>query len=159
MQERLVEQLDKVLALADSSHEGEAIGAVRMARQILSRDGLSFSDLARAASFRSKFTMPLSLFSSQTVHLEAQVARLQQQVYDLKNEKENQILQIEFWRKRAAELEQQLNLSNSESQRWRQLARETIEKLWDAGQDAQNSENDDINQPESEDAKEQKVAV
>lgn len=159
MQERLVEQLDKVLALADSSHEGEAVGAVRMARQILSRGGLSFGDLARAASTRSRFTLPLSLFSSQTVHLEAQIARLQQQVYDLQNERQNQELQIDFWRKRAAELEQHLNLSNSESQRWRQLARETVEKLWDVGQAAQNPENNELGNIDVEGTNEQKIAV
>jgi hypothetical protein len=135
MNDHVVEQLDKVLALADSSHEGEAVGAVRMARQILSRDGLSFSDLARAASAKSRFTLPLSIFSSgQHVHMEAQVARLQQQVYDLQGEKQDQQTQIDFWRRRAFELEQQLNLSLSDAQRWRQLARETVEKLWDLGQ-------------------------
>lgn len=134
MNQRLTEQLDKVLALADSSHEGEAVGAVRMARQMLSRDGLNFSDLARAASSRSRFTLPISLFSGQAAHLEAQVAQLQQQVNDLKTNAESHNAQIEFWRQRATELEQQLNLQQAEARRWKQLARETIEKLWDSSQ-------------------------
>ncbi|MDD3287812.1 MAG: hypothetical protein PHX43_02230 [Alphaproteobacteria bacterium] len=140
MQDHAVEQLDKVLALADSSHEGEAVGAVRMARQMLSRDGLNFSDLARAASSRSRFTLPLSIFSGQQVHLESQIARLQQQVYDLQTEQQSQQTQIEFWRRRAMDLEQQLNLSISDAQRWRQLARDTVEKLWDAGQSIHKAE-------------------
>lgn len=134
MNQRLNEQLDKVLALADSSHEGEAVGAVRMARQMLSRDGLSFSDLARAASSRSRFTLPISLFSGQQAHLETQNLQLQQQVNDLKASMESQAAQLDFWCHRAAELEQQLNLHQAEARRWKHLARETIEKLWDSSQ-------------------------
>ncbi len=136
MNQRSTDQLDKVLALADSSHEGEAVGAVRMARQLLSRDGLSFGDLARAASNRSRFARPLSFFSSQQVNLEAQIAPFQQQIADLQADNQSQATQIEFWRRRAFELEQQLNLSQTEAQRWKEMARETLEKLWDMGQQA-----------------------
>lgn len=139
MQENVSSQLDKVLALADSSHEGEAVGAVRIARQILSRDGLSFSDLARAAT-KPRFTLPLSLFSSQQAHQEAQLAQMQQKIYDLQGEQQSLQTQVDFWRQRAMGLEQQLNLSLSDAQRWRQLARETIEKLWDTGQAIQQEE-------------------
>lgn len=135
MNERRVEQLDKVLALVDSSHEGEAVGAVRMARQMLERDGLSFGDLAKAAATgRSRFHFSRPLFSGQVVHLEAHIAQLQQIINDLQNDNQNQTTQIDFWRRRAFEMEQQLNLSQSESQRWKQLARETAEKLWDISQ-------------------------
>ncbi len=139
MNQRQTEQLDKVLALADSNHEAEAVGAVRKARQLLSRDGLSFGDLARAASSsRSRFPLSLSMFSGQQVNLEAQLAQQQQQLADVQKDTQSQLAQIEFWRRRAFELEQQLNLSNSETIRWKQLARETIEKLWDTGQAIQN---------------------
>lgn len=132
MNERRVDQLDKVLALAESSHEGEAIGAVRMARQILSRDGLSFSDLARAAAAKgSRFSLPRALFSGQAVHLEAQIAQLQQALNDLRDDNQSLKAQLEFWHRRAFEMEQQLNISQSDTQRWKQLARETAEKLWD----------------------------
>jgi TolA-binding protein len=132
MNERQVDQLDKVLALVESSHEGEAIGAVRMARQLLSRDGLSFGDLARAAStHRSRFSFARTLFSGQAVHLEAQIAQLQQIINDLRKDSQSLNTQVEFWRRRAFEMEQQQNLSQSDAQRWKQLARETAEKLWD----------------------------
>lgn len=137
MNDQTVTQLDKVLALADSNHEGEAVVAVRKARQILSRDGLCFGDLARAAATKSRFTLPVSFFSGQQVHLEAQVARLQQQVYDLQREQQDLQTQSDFWRRRAFDLEQQLNISSADAQRWRQLARETVEKLWDIGQSIQ----------------------
>lgn len=135
MNQSRVDQLDKVLALVDSSHEGEAVGAVRMARQMLERDGLSFGDLAKAASTnRGRFPFSRTLFSGQLVHLEAQIAQLQQIVDDLRNDNQNQTTQIDFWRRRAFEMEQQLNLSQSEVQRWKQLARETAEKLWEIGE-------------------------
>jgi hypothetical protein len=135
MNQRQNDQLDKVLALADSSHEGEAVGAVRMARQILSRDGLSFGDLARAASSnRPKFSLSRALFSGQAVHLEAHIAQLQQLINDLRGDNQSLAAQTDFWRRRAFEMEQQLNLSQSDSQRWKQLARETAEKLWDISQ-------------------------
>ncbi len=142
MNQRRVEQLDKVLALVDSSHEGEAIGAVRMARRMLSRDGLSFGDLARAAANRSRFSLPRTFFSGQNMHLEAQIAQLQQKINDMVGDNQSLATQIDFWRRRAYEMEQQLNLSQSDAQRWKQLARETAEKLWDisrlAGADGTN---------------------
>lgn len=141
MNQRLVDQLDKVLALADSIHDGEAIGAVRMARQMLSRDGLSFGDLARAASsHRTRFSLARSLFSGQMVHLEAQIVQLQQIIHDLRGENQSLNAQIEFWRRRAFEMEQQQNISQSDAQRWKHLARETAEKLWDISQIASQSE-------------------
>jgi hypothetical protein len=52
----------------------------------------------------------------------------------LDEENRNIAVQIDFWRRRAFELEQQLNLAQTEAGRWRQMARETAEKLWDIAQ-------------------------
>jgi hypothetical protein len=52
----------------------------------------------------------------------------------MKAEMHTQSVQLEFWRRRANELEQSLNLSTVQTQRWRVLAQETVEKLWDLGQ-------------------------
>lgn len=130
----MTERLDKVLALADSSHDGEAIGAVRMARQLLLRDGLSFGDLARAAATKSRFSLSIPLFNGQQTHLETQIVQLQQLVNDLRALNDSQTNQIEFWRRKALELETQLNTQKSEAKRWKELARETIERLWDTSQ-------------------------
>ena len=54
MNRQILNKLDKVLALADSDHDGEALVAVRKARQMLSNDGLSFGDLARVAALTPK---------------------------------------------------------------------------------------------------------
>ena len=143
MNERIHEQLDKILALADSNHEGEAVGAVRKARQILTRDGLSFGDLARAASSPSISSRLPSVFSflpGQRDHLESQVHYLRQQLDDLKAQMQTQDLQLDFWRRRACDLEQNASQAVHEAERWKKLARETAERLWDIGSGISNDE-------------------
>lgn len=126
-------QLDKILALADSDHEGEALVALRMARQMLEREGLNFSDLAQAARRRS-FSLRTSFFASNTHELEEKIDQLQDDIAAHVEQNESLSAQIEFWRRRAFELEQLLNLNQAETARWRDMARETAERLWDLGQ-------------------------
>ena len=144
MNERPREQLDKILALADSSHDGEAVVAVRMARQMLSRDGLSFGDLARAASSRQKVSEKtpsvFSFLSGPKEHLEAQIYHLRQQVTDMQAQMQTQDLQLDFWKRRAMDLEQSSYQAHNEAERWKKLARETAERLWDIGQSVNNEE-------------------
>jgi hypothetical protein len=141
MNDKVSEQLDKVLAMVDSSHEGEAIVAIRKARQMLNRDGLSFSDLARAATQnKPRVNLPFSVFSAHQVQLETEIATLRQKYFDLQDERQNQETQLDYWKRRAGELEQSLSLSNAQALQWRELARETVEKLWDLGQSAQMDE-------------------
>jgi chromosome segregation ATPase len=136
MNERIHEQLDKILALADSNHDGEAVVAVRKARQMLIRDGLSFSDLARAASSRQNVTKSssmLSFLSGQNDYMESQIQHLRQQVEDLQAQMQTQELQLDFWRRRAADLEQSSTQAYNEAERWKKMARETVDRLWDIG--------------------------
>jgi hypothetical protein len=139
MDQRVSDQLDKVLALADSSHDAEAVVAVRKARQMLSRDGLSFADLARAA-YKPRVSRPFSIFSGAQMHMEAQLVQLRQKLDDLQTDVQAQNFQINFWRGRATELEQNFHAARSEAERWRRLARETVEKLWDLGQGIETEE-------------------
>ncbi len=138
MNQRLVDQLDKVLALADSDHEGEALGALRMARRMLERSGLSFGDLAQSArrTGGSSFSRP-SFFSNAQAQLQAQIDQLQDDLDAHVVQNESLTAQIEFWRRRSFELEQMLNLNQAETERWRQMARDTAERLWNLGQMAQ----------------------
>ncbi len=134
MNQEAATQLEKILALADSDQPGEALGALRKARQMLEREGLSFGELARSAQ-RARFGLNLPFFSGQQVaQLESHVMKLELKLEQLQDEKSNQQAQIDFWRRRAMDLEQQLSISAADSQRWRQMARETIEKLWDINQ-------------------------
>ena len=135
MDKRIPEQLDKILAMADSSHEGEAVVAVRKARQMLSRDGLCFSDLAKAVSTHTTLKSPgvLSFLSGGREHMESQINHLRQQVEDLKSELQTQDFQLDFWRRRAFDLEQTSQHALSEAERWKKLASDTADRLWDIG--------------------------
>ena len=131
------QQLDKILAMADSAHDGEALVAVRMARQMLSRDGLNFSDLARAAQ-RPRVNLPFGFLSGQhIVSLETEILQLRQDLEDMRRQKTAHETAAEREKQRAIDLEQKLAHSQTDATRWRQLARETVEKLWDLGQSMQ----------------------
>ena len=141
MDQTSCDQLDRMLALADSAHEGEAAAAVNKARQLLARHKLSFGDLARSASARLRSgNRSFSLFNTGAPHMEAQIAHLQNKIDTLANDMEAQTIQLDFWRRRAAELEQSVNLNLAEAQRWRTLAQETVEKLWDLSQNMQDGD-------------------
>jgi hypothetical protein len=129
MDERVSEQLDKILALADSTHDGEALVAVRKARQMLSRDGLSFGDLARAAAIKSSGTYPF--LTGGREYMETQICHLRAQVEDLQSELQTQDFQLDYWRRRAFEVEQTLQQAQVESDKWKKLAGETANRLWD----------------------------
>jgi len=133
MNPQLQNQLNKILALADSAHDGEAVVAVRKAQQVLSRNGLSFGDLARAASQKPR-RLSLPFFASTSVDLEMEIVELRQQLQAMQNDLHMQAVEAKLWRHRASDLEQKLGTSQSESRRWQQLARDTVEKLWDLGQ-------------------------
>ena len=140
MDHRVSEQLNKVLALADSSHDGEAVVAVRKARQILSRGGLSFGDLAMAAVSPRGRSLSFAFPSQQRDYLEEQMAHMRAEINALQGEVDAMAEQTDFWRRRAAELEQAMNVRNLEVQRWRQLAQETVDKLWEIGREIRQDE-------------------
>lgn len=141
MDQRVSEQLDKILALADSSHDGEALGAVRKARQILSKGGLSFGDLAMAAEMpRGRRSLPFPFSSGQQSRLEGHIFNLRSRLNAMQMEVERQKMQAQFWHDRANELEQNLRLQSAETERWRQLAKETVDKLWNMGEEIYENE-------------------
>ncbi len=133
MNQRNAEQLAKVLALTDSDQDGEALGALRMARRLLEREGLSFTTLANVARRgQSVFSQPH--FSAQQVQLEAKIDQLMDEIDAHVEQNSNLSSQIDFWRRRVFELEQLLAMNQAETTRWKEMARETAERLWDLGQ-------------------------
>ena len=129
------EQLDKILALADSDQEGEAVVAARKARKILSRDGLSFGDLVRAAFSRGfvKSSGGGSFQRSYKDHLESRIRYLAKEVEELRGQLQTQDLQLGFWRRRAIDLEKKTKQVSNEAGRWKKLASDTADHLWDVG--------------------------
>ncbi|WP_247878901.1 DUF2786 domain-containing protein [Azospirillum brasilense] len=124
------DKLAKVLAMAESEHQGEAQSALRAARIMLSRAGLSFRDLARGARPVSTTPEPPPAASAPPPDRppppDQLVQGLRRQVRDLELEVAGLKRQLE---KSNGDMERQ----REEADRWRGLARETAEKLWDLG--------------------------
>jgi len=120
-------RLLKVLALADSSHDGEALAAVRVARQLLAQEGLSFADI-------TKVTPPLAAVLPSTPQdhtarvrgLETQVADLQARLLEVQRQLQERNVALVAANTRVHQLENNAG---------RNLARETANKLWDIGQE------------------------
>ena len=125
------DKLAKVLAMAESEHQGEAQSALRAARIMLSRAGLSFRDLARGARPVAAAPEPPPSAASaappdRPPPPDQLVQGLRRQVRDLELEIAGLKRQLE---KSSGDMERQ----REEADRWRSLARETAEKLWDLG--------------------------
>jgi hypothetical protein len=122
-------KLAKVLAMAESEHQGEALSALRAARIMLSRAGLTFRDLANAAARPPAAPEPPPTPPQPPVTQpppDQVVLGLRRQVGDLEREVAALKRQLE---KANGDMEKQ----KEETDRWRTLARETAEKLWDLG--------------------------
>jgi TolA-binding protein len=66
--------------------------------------------------------------------MEMQIRQLRQQISELRAEMEMQDAQVELWRHRALELEQISHHALGEAERWKKLASETADRLWEIGQ-------------------------
>ncbi|PWC36211.1 hypothetical protein [Azospirillum sp. TSO35-2] len=124
------DKLAKVLAMAESEHQGEALSALRAARIMLSRAGLSFRDLAERARSPAMPEAPPAAASpgapAQPPPPDEVVRGLRRQVKDLELELATLRRQLD---KAAGDADRQ----REEADRWRTLARDTAEKLWDMG--------------------------
>ena len=122
----------KVLALVESDHHGEAQSALRAARIMLARAGLTFRDLADMAR-QPDWTPPQQVTAAPPPSPPAPVVTT---AGDEMLRSQVRVLEL-----RIRELETSLDRQQSElarqrleTKRWHELARETAEKLWDVGQ-------------------------
>lgn len=129
------DKLAKVLAMAESDHQGEALSALRAARIMLSRAGLSFRDLAQVARSGGPAAEPPPIIVTPVEEPRAPVRppppdelvlSLRRQVRELEAELSGLRRQLD---KAAGEADRQ----REEADRWKALARDTAEKLWDMG--------------------------
>lgn len=126
------DKLAKVLAMAESEHQGEALSALRAARIMLSRAGMSFKDLAAGARPARAAPVPPAepprpaAPPDRAPPPDQLVQGLRRQVGDLERE-------IVFLRRALDKASGELERQKDEAGRWRTLARETAEKLWDLG--------------------------
>ncbi len=120
------EKLAKVLAMAESEHHGEALSALRAARIILSRSGMTFRDLAIGVRSQTGSADLPAVITPKSPQADEVELTLRRQITDLECDLAALKRQLD---KTNGELEKQ----KEEADRWRALARETAEKLWDLG--------------------------
>ena len=95
-----LEKLNKVLALADSGHDGEAMAALRAARTMLTSDGVSLSHVLQTAIAERKHDVVqvrggvVTSLQKEVIHLQAQLAKTQR---DLRE----QIAESQHWKRQA----------------------------------------------------------
>lgn len=125
------DKLAKVLAMAESEHQGEAQSALRAARIMLARAGMTFKDLAQGARPVHKAAPPSAEAPppdppARTPPPDVLVQGLRRQVGSLENE-------VDSLRRQLDRATEEADRQREEADRWRVLARETAEKLWDLG--------------------------
>lgn len=114
-----LEKLIKVLGLTSSDHDGEALAALRQAKQMLFSQGLSLPDLAALLASNTQAEKPRRALD---------ISRSLRKAYELKlarAEHEN------------ARLQKELRQAASALQQWQNLARTTANHLWELGQQLQ----------------------
>ncbi|NYZ13056.1 hypothetical protein HL658_10870 [Azospirillum sp. RWY-5-1] len=127
------DKLAKVLAMAESDHQGEALSALRAARIMLSRAGMTFKDLAAGA----RPVPPPSPSPSPAEAAKPEppapspppdhvVQGLRRHVTELEKE-------VASLRRQLDRASGEADRQKDEADRWRTLARETADKLWDLG--------------------------
>lgn len=131
------EKLAKVLALIDSASEGEAVAAVRAARQMLAKEGLSFRDIAaaargRGATGRRGTPTDGGLFGAGFGHdvLQGQVRALQADLDILQVRFNDQLNTSQRWQQKAEELQRTIARHDADTRRMRQKLRPILEELW-----------------------------
>jgi hypothetical protein len=112
-------KLGKVLALADSAHEGEALAAVRTARALLRNAGVELSDVLNQVL--ASGTKASALKGAGNAQLEALYLR-----HQLK-ERDRDLAET---RKELETARAAFAHSEKERARWHKVAKETMDKYW-----------------------------
>lgn len=135
-----IERLIKVLALTDSDQDGEALAALRQARQMLFAHGLSLTDLAATLAAspaprqkRAEIDITRGLmkaYETRLAALEAENRRLQKDLVQAERA-------IARWRELAESTNRDSTKYQAAADKWRALARHTADHLWELGQQLQ----------------------
>lgn len=135
-----IEKLVKVLALTSSDQDGEALAALRQARQMLFTHGLSLADLAAMLAItpapkakRAEIDVTRGLMKA----YEARLQSLEQQNRALQKDLVMAERAISRWREMAEATGRDSNKHQAAADKWRALARSTADQLWDLGQQLQ----------------------
>ncbi len=102
MNSNALDKLSKVLALADSGHDGEAIAALRAARSMLHSDGLNLSGVLQTAIAERRNEV-VQQRGGVVTSLQKEVVQLQFQIAKLQRDLREQQAETQHWKKQAEE--------------------------------------------------------
>lgn len=135
-----IEKLMKVLALTESDQDGEALAALRQARQMLFAHGMTLSDLAATLAMtpapkqkRAEIDITRGLIKA----YEARLQRLEEQNRSMQKDLVLAERAISRWRELAEATNRDSAKYQAAADKWRDLARNTANHLWELGQQLQ----------------------
>ncbi len=121
MASNALEKLSKVLALADSGHDGEAMAALRAARTMLNSDGVSLSNVLQSAIAERRHEV-VQVRGGVVTSLQKEVIQLQMQLAKTQRDLREQMAETQHWKKQAEDNARKLkNLTVDVDLRQRQL--------------------------------------
>ena len=104
-----VDRLNKVLALTDSAHDGEALAALRVTRNLLNHNGMNLSHLLQKAVSEDTPAAPQLEFvrvsQDVVVRLQREVISLQKRIAVLQNRLYEQQAEVNYWRNLAEDMQ------------------------------------------------------
>lgn len=95
-----LEKLSKVLALADSGHDGEAMAALRAARNMLTNDGVSLSHVLQSA-IADRRPEVVQVRGGVVTALQKEVIQLQMQLAKAQRDLREQMAESQHWKRQA----------------------------------------------------------
>ena len=108
-------RINKVLALTDSAHDGEALAALRVTRNLLSDKGMSLSSMLENVVRHSQQAVQTVEFvrPSEDVMsaLQRNILELQKKVRQLEAKVVEQQTEVHYWRNRAEKAEKVLEVT------------------------------------------------
>ncbi|MGE3770170.1 MAG: DUF2786 domain-containing protein [Bdellovibrionales bacterium] len=131
-----LDRLVKVLALAESTQDGEALAALRLAQQMLAVHNLTMSDLGALLSNPSGKSH-VQISRSLVKAYEARISALEKENTLLRREVINAADTLEKWKSLLTSSQRDSVRHQASAEKWRELARKTADHLWELGQQLQ----------------------
>lgn len=156
-----LDRLAKVLALADSPSDGEALAAMRLAQQMLGARGMTFADLGTLLARADTSFTPHGTHTRSRAEID--VSRGIIKAYEVRIvalEKENALIKkdlaaaermMERWKNLAVSTGSDSAKHLAAAEKWRNLARTTADHLWELGRQLQAVDESPPPSPETQD--------
>lgn len=134
-----LEKLSKVLALADSGHDGEAMAALRAARSMLRTDGVNLSEVLKTA-LQERRNEHVQVRGGVVNSLQREVVQLQIKLAAVQRDLREQQQEAQHWRKQAEENARKLKAESAEKIHYKVQSKTVAEKLMELAKALENDE-------------------